>query len=233
MLQETVDRNSIKKLVVVRTGSAAFAQVLERLLLVWGFTIGQPDDRLALLLLEAGCGEPSAGQETVWLGKSESGQLVLPLTIESLWQVLEQHFHSPPRMHMRKAVDLSARVSLRGEWHATRLSSLSDMGARFSHDRELVKQEPVIIELSLCGTLLQYSGQVIFSMAEGPADVPIFQAGVVFNKQDNTLRDDLRCYLIRQYLETVRVGMEPQAFQAGLVFFDLAPGVRNAFLDTN
>ncbi len=233
MLQEIIDRDTIEKRVAVRTGSEAFTQILERLLLTWGFVIGNQDDQSALLLLEDECGEPVAGQKTVWLSKSEQGQLGLPVTIESLWQVLEQHFHSPPRMHMRKTVDLPARVSLRGAWHETRLSSLSDMGARFSHDRELVKQEPVIIELSLFGALLQYRGQVIFSMAEGPADVPIFQAGVVFHKQDSTLRDDLCSYLIRQYLETVRAGMELQVFQAGLVFFDLAPGVRNAFLETD
>ena len=134
---------------------------------------------------------------------------------------------------MRKAVDLSARVSFRGEWHETHLSSLSDMGTRFSSDRELVKQEQVTIELTVCGVRQPYHGQVIFSMAEGPSENPLFQSGVVFHKQGNALRDDLRFYLIRQGLGEVRDGMELQVFQAGLAFFDLTPGVISAFLETD
>jgi hypothetical protein len=76
----------------------------------------------------------------------------------------------------------------------------------------------------------QYDGQVIFSMAEGPEAVSFFQSGVVFHKQGDALRDDLRCYLIRQYLSEVRDGMERQVFQAGLAFFDLTPEIRRTLL---
>ena len=236
MLQETVDRNTIKKRVAVCTASAVLNQVLERLLPHWGFTLCRPEDPSALFLVEDGCGVPAAGQDALWLSfshKSEQGRLGLPVTIESLWQALEQHFHFPPRMYMRKAVDLPARVSMRGEWHETRLSSLSCMGTRFSSDREMVKQEQVIFELATCGVMRQYHGQVIFSMAEGPEEVPVFQSGVVFQKQGDVLHDDLRYYLIRQYLEAVREGMELQAFQAGLAFFDLMPEVRRSLLESD
>ena len=233
MLQQTVDRNSIKKLVAVRTGSGAFTQVLERLLTKWGFSICHTDDRSALLLIEDGCGEPDVGRETVWLSSSHKpgrGRCDLPLKVEPLWQVLEQHFHCPPRMHMRLAVDLPARVSMRGEWHKTRLSSLSDMGTRFSSDRELVTHEQIIIELMVCGVLRRYHGQVIFSMADGSDDDPVFKSGVVFHKQDDALSDDLRCYLVREFLGAVRDGMDLQVFQVGLAFFDLAPEIRRTLL---
>ena len=234
MLQETVDRNKINKLITVRTGSVAFTRVLERLLTTWGFSLSHADDRSVLLLIEEGCGGPGVDQETVWLSSSHKpGQdrLDLPVKIEPLWQALEQHFHYPPRMHMRLAVDLPARVSLRGEWHKTRLSNLSDMGARFSSDRELVKQEQVIIELTIGGVLRRYHGQVIFSMATGPTDTPVFQSGVVFHKQGDALTDDLRCYLNRQFLEAVRDEMDLPIFRAGLAFFDLAPEVRRTLLE--
>ena len=234
MLQETVDRNTIKKQVAVCTASDALTQVLESLLMKWGFTICNPQDPAVLLLAEEGSCEPTHAQEVVWLSPLhvlEQGRFALPVSIESLWQTLEQHFHFPPRMHMRKAVDLPARVSMRGECYDTRLSSLSDMGARFSSDRELVKQEQVIIELTVSEVLLQFHGQIIFSMAAGPNDEQRFQSGVVFHKQINTCRDDLRYYLIRQYLEAVREGMDLQVFQAGLSFFNLAPEVKNALLE--
>ena len=235
MLQATVDRATIKKRIIVRTGSVAFTQLLEQLLTLWGFSICEAEDQSVLLLAEEGC-EPIHGQKVVWLGfahKSEQDRPGLPINVELLWQVLEQHFHNPPRMYMRKAVNLLARVSLRGEWHETRLSSLSNMGTRFSSDRELVKQEQVIIELTIGGVLRRYHGQVIFSMATGPTDVPVFQSGVVFQKQGDALTDDLRCYLTRQFLEAVRDEMDLPIFQAGLAFFDLAPEVRRTLLESD
>lgn len=233
MLQGTIERHMVNRLVAVQTDSAAFTQVLERLLKNWGFTLGRTDDPSALLLFKEGCGEPSSGQESVCLSfshRSEENRLGLPVKVEDLWRVLEQYFHSSPRMHMRKKVDLPARVSFRGEWHDTHLSSLSDMGTRFSSDCELVKQEQVIIEIVLDGASQQYQGQVIFSMAEGAGEVSQFQSGVIFCKQDDAVRDELRCHLIRQYLSEVRDGMDLQMFQAGLAYFDLAPEVRRRLL---
>ena len=67
-------------------------------------------------------------------------------------------------------------------------------------------------------------------MAEGSADIPLFQSGVVFHKQVNALRDDLRWYLIREYLKAVRDDMELKIFHDGIVFFDLAPAVMREFI---
>ena len=234
MLQATDDRSKIEKRVAVCTASEELNQLLERLLTSWGFSICSQDEPSALLLTEDGVAEPCAGQVVVCLDSSqvkERDQLGLQIRIDLLWQRLEQHFHNPPRMHMRKAVDLPARVSMRGEWHTTRLSSLSDMGTRFSSDREMVKQEPITIELAVGSVLLQYQGQIIFSMEVLSGEVQVFQSGVVFHKQGDAIRDDLRHYLIRQYLETVREGMELQDFQSGLAFFDLAPEVKHALLE--
>ena len=236
MLQETTERHMVNRLIAVQTDSEAFTQILERLLKRWSFALGRTDDQSALLLFKDGSGTPSVDQESICLSFShgtEDGRLGLPVKVEDLWRVLEQHFHSPPRMHMRKKVDLPARVLFRGEWRETRLSSLSKLGTRFSSDCELVKQEQVIIELQLSGVLRQYHGQVIFSMAEGSGAVSPFQSGVVFHRQGDALRDDLHCYLITQYLSEVRDGMELQMFQEGLAFFDLAPEVRRTLLELN
>ena len=229
MLEETFNRNAGPHRIAVLTRNRAFTQVLERLLVNWGFVPGSAEDPSVLLLAEEGSAVPCAGQETLWMTCSNApakGQMILPVSVESLWQAMEQHFHKPPRMHMRMAVDLQAKVSLRGEWYDTRLSSLSDRGARFSSDRELVRQEKVSVKLQIDREACDFHGKVIFSMAARPADTVAFNSGVVFYGQDKAVCDGLRSYLVRCYLETVRSDMDLQVFLAGLEFFALAPQVQ-------
>lgn len=233
MLKEVVDRGKVQKRIAVCTGSAAFSQVLQRLLVSWGFDLCRQDDPSVLLLVEEGCCEPVEGQKSIWLSRShetDPDRIRLPISIESLWQVLEQRFHHQPRLHMRMAVDLPARLHLRGEWVDTHLNSLSDMGTRFSTDREMVKQESVSIELMVDDTARQYHGEVIFSMAAGAADTGMFQSGVVFSGQNQTTCDGLRAVLISLYLEAVREKMDRQLFEAGLVDLDLDPDVRRKLM---
>jgi hypothetical protein len=233
MLKEVVDKDKLQKRIAVCTGSAAFSQVLQHLLASWGFDLCRQDDPSVLLLAEEGCCEPVAGQKSIWLSRSREtvpDRIRLPIAVESLWRVLEQRFHHQPRMHMRMAVDLPARLYLRGEWVDTRLNSLSDMGARFGTEREMVKQEPVSIELNIDGRLRQYHGEVIFSMAVGAADRGLFQSGVVFSGQDQTTCDGLRAVLISRYLEAVREKMDRQLFEAGLADLDLDTDVRRKLM---
>ena len=229
MLKEAASREKLQTRIAVCTCSDAFTQVLQRLMGRWGFDVCHRDDPTVLLLAEEGCCEPVDGQETIWLSRSKGTgpeRISLPVSVESLWQTLEQRFHQPPRMHLRMAVDLAARVLLRGEWIDTRLSSLSDMGGRFTTGQELVKEEQVTVELVVDEEVHQFHGQIIFSIAGGSADTDLFQSGVVFTGQDQTTCDGLRAILIRWYLELVQDGMDPQVFQSGLSFFDLATDVR-------
>jgi hypothetical protein len=229
MLKEVASREKLQRRIAVCTGSDAFTQVLQRLMGRWGFDVCHSDDPTVLLLAEEGCCEPVAGQAAIWLSRSKGTdpeRISLPVSVESLWQTLEQRFHQPTRMHLRMAVDLAARVLLRGEWIDTRLSSLSDMGVRFTTVQELVKQEQVTVELVVDEEVHQFHGQIIFSMAGGPAAVDFFHSGVVFVRQDVATCDMLRAILIRWYLELVQDGMDPQVFQSGLALFDLAPQVQ-------
>lgn len=233
MLKEVTSREKQQKQIAVCTGSAAFTQVLQLLMTHWGFDICHHDDPTVLLLAEEGCCEPMAGQEVIWLSRSnenDPGRITLPVSVESLWQTLEQRLHRQPRMHLRMAVDLAARVFLRGEWINTRLSSLSDMGARFTTDFELVKQEELQVELVVDEEVYLCRGQIIFSMAARPAVVESFQSGVVFVGQDVKICDRLRAVLISWYLELVQDEMDQDSFQRGLAFFALAPQVQQLLI---
>ena len=100
------------------------------------------------------------------------------------------------------------------------------MGARFTTDFELVKQEPVQVELIVDEEVYLCRGQIIFSMAARPADIESFYSGVVFVGQDVRTCDRLRAILIRWYMELVQDKMDQGSFQKGLAFFDLAPEER-------
>lgn len=229
MLRSNINRDELQKRIAVCTGSASFTQLLQLLLIDWGFTICQADDPSVLLLIENGSGSLRQGQEAVWIGSSPGdgqAEVGMPIEMESLWQILEKRFHSPPRLHIRKAVDLAATVSIREERHATHLTSLSDMGTRFISDRELVKQERVDIKLSVNGKMLECHGHVIFSMPLRHEETQAFQVGVVFHAQSEEKRDILRGILIREYLEGVRAKMDRPDFCAGLAYFDLDSAVR-------
>jgi hypothetical protein len=231
MLNEIVDRDKLPKRIAVSTGSEAFTAVLESLLGVWGVELCRRDDPSALLLAEEGCCELVASQKAIWLSRSDAAgpdRIRLPVSLEALWQIIEQKFHRPTRMHLRMALDFSARVFLRGEWYDTILSSMSDMGARFTTEMETVREEKVILELIVNGEVRQHHGEIIFSMALGSLETGAFQSGVVFVGQDKETCNTLRYLLIRWCLEAVREGMDRQVFQDGLAFLDLAPEVVGA-----
>ncbi len=231
MLSEIVDRDKHRKRIAVCTSSEAFTAILESLLRSWGVELCRRDDPSALLLAEEGHCDLMAGQNAIWLNRSDEAgpdRIRLPVSIETLWQVLELNFHRPAREHMRIAVQLGGRVLLRGEWFATRLSSLSDMGARFNTEQEMVRGEPVTIELEIDDAVWQYHGQIIFSMAVGAVDSGTFQSGVIFAGQNKETCDVLRSLLTRWHLEAIRYGMPRALFQDGLAFFDLTPEVVEA-----
>ncbi|MBE0502015.1 MAG: PilZ domain-containing protein, partial [Desulfuromonadales bacterium] len=200
----------------------------------WGFILCRRDDLSALLLAEEGACRPMAGQQPIWLcrfGATGRDQILLPVALESLWQTVEQKFHHPPRKHLRMVAELKARIFLRGEWFETTLFSLSDMGARITTDREVVKQEDVSIEFSIDDDVLKYNAQIIFSVPK--ADSAQFQSGILFSGQNIQSRAELRSILIRRYLKAIRERMDRRAFQDGLAFLDLPPEVRRKLLQVD
>lgn len=215
MLREVVDRQRGGRRLAVVSDNRALKTLLEMLLGEWGVGLVAADAAHTLLQVGDCRTEPGPDQAAI--------PLRLPINLEALWQRLEQHFHQPPRMHMRKAVDLAARVELYGEWHETRLSSLSDMGARFMADRELIREEAITVEFAVEGVRRRCPAKVIFSMRTTGSGQGRFQAGVVFSGQEQADRDTLRDYLIREYLLLVRLRMDAESFASAVACFDFTP----------
>jgi len=135
MLVDSTSATAFNKRIAVRSGSTEFDAVLQHLLHAWGFEVCPPEANDALLLAGDNVATDDR-QQVIRLTSSHyhgRDRLSLPLQVEELWQTLEHHFHRPPRMHIRMAIDLPARVTIRGQEFTTTLSSLSDMGARIFH----------------------------------------------------------------------------------------------------
>ena len=230
MLSNANDRASVNKKVAIATCCDDFSEFLSQLLVSWGFEICDRTAPEVLLLAEEGCAEPAVGQPVVWLTRSRyqgTNRLSLPLEIESFWQILEHWYHRPPRMHIRMAVDLEATAMVDTETVTVRLSSLSDMGCRFSYYRELVRDQQVWLTLSLADEAFRIDSRVIYSHHISAVTDDNIRVGLLFRGITMEQRDRLRSCLILQYLQKVEQEMDSARFRNALAKLDLREFVRN------
>lgn len=224
MLRELSDRGVGAKKIAIATCCDAFTDFLSSLLRHWNFEVcaaGSPD---VLLLAEEGCAEPDTGQRAVWLTRSKyqgTDRLSLPLSVEKFWQVLEHRYHKPPRMHIRMDVEIVASVVVDDETVPVTLSSLSDMGCRFSYYREMVRDQQVFLSLPLGGEELIIDSRVIYAHHLSAANDNNVRVGLLFRGIQEDQRDKLRAYLILQFLEKVQKEIDPEHFRKALEYFDL------------
>jgi len=228
MLVEHVSANAVNRRIAVNSGSADFDALLQHLLQSWGFEVC-PSEADDALLLAGDDVVADDRRQVVRLTTSHyhgRDRLSLPLQIEALWQTLELHFHRPPRMHIRMVIDLPVEVIVRGRTFQTTLSSLSDMGARFFHTEEMVRDERVTLQFVIASGTRSYDGCVIFSAPLGENADRGYRIGVVFHGLNRNHRAELRQYLIQTYLESIRPQMPAAVFSAGLDSFDLPAELR-------
>ena len=229
MLKHIVDRSDIRKKISVKTCSNSLTELLQSLLEQWKFEICDTDDSEVLLLAEEGCAVPVEGQRVLWLSRTEPedrSRFSLPLELEHLWQILERRFHQPPRMHIRMNLEINATVTVGDETVSTTLSSLSDMGGRFTYHRELVREQQLVVSLQVAEQILKINSQVIYAMPQFSVAGSDTKVGIIFQRVEKDEREMLRHFLILRYLEEVQKRMDRSRFTAALQFLALPPYVR-------
>jgi PilZ domain len=208
--------------------------ILSALLTEWRYRVVPRPEATTLVLLDEVCPPPPLCRAVIPMGRfSPAGQdrLSLPLAVEDLWTTLERYFHKPPRAHIRIDQDRPAVVTVRGQWQATRIVSLSDLGTRFSLNRELVNGELLELDLELAGRALTLLGRVIYVIpCGGRDDSGRYDIGMLFLHAEPKNREWLHEFIIASYLERVAGRVSPGLFRAGLEKLRLAPGVRKALL---
>ncbi|PLX72328.1 MAG: hypothetical protein C0615_12220 [Desulfuromonas sp.] len=223
MLQDVIDRSTVTKKIAIVSSSDELNEFLRHLLTHWKFELHRPDHPEVLLLAEEGQATPLPGQRAIWMTRSRyqgADRLNVPITFEALWQKLEHRFHRPPRTHIRMNVEMSALVTVNDSTVSARLRSLSDMGCRFSYHRELVRDQSVVISLTLDGEEMRIDSRVIYAVP-GREEAGAFTVGLLFRGIDKKQRDRLRSFLIWRYLEKVRAKMDGYRFRTALGYFDL------------
>lgn len=216
------------------TRTPGLRAVLGALLAEWRYQVVPRPEPTTLVLLDEGCPPPPLCRAVIPMGAfSPVGhdRLPLPLAVEDLWATLERHFHKPPRAHIRIDQDRPAVVTVRGQWQATRIVSLSDLGTRFSLDRELVKGELLELDLELASRAWNLLGRVIYVIPGGTREaLEKYDIGMLFLHAEPRSREQLHEFIIASYLERVAGRVSPDLFRAGIDNFRLAPGVRKTLL---
>ena len=212
----------------------ALLAMLTALLAEWRHPVVDHPDATTVVLLEDGCPTPQQCKAVIPMGPSarpDSGGLALPLVVEALWAALEPHFHKPPRRHIRIGQQRPALVTVRGQREATRLVSLSDLGTRFSLERELVNGEPLELDLKLAGSPWNLQGRVIYAIPRGDHDGSgRWDIGMLFLHGNAATRELLRGFIVASYLQRVARLLPPAVFRAGLDHFQLPGRTREMLL---
>ena len=212
----------------------ALVAMLTALLAEWLHPVVGHPDATTVVLLEEGCPAPRQCKTVIPMGRScpaDSGGLALPLVVEALWAALEPHFHKPPRRHIRIGQQQPALVTVRGQREATRIVSLSDLGTRFSLERELVNGEPLELDLKLAGRPWNLQGPVIYAIPRGDHDGSgRWDTGMLFLHGDAATRELLRGFIVASYLQRVARRLPSALFRAGLDHFQLPGRMRELLL---
>lgn len=228
MLIDTLSR-SLEKRLCLFVRNEPFRLVLGGLLREWRYSLQETPTGSDLLLAEDGFPVPEEDAPVLWLTRSrygERGRVGLPLSLEDLWAHLESRFHKPPRSHIRIYLELPATLEARNETDEIRITSLSDLGARFELHRELAPGEELVLDLSIAGRRFKLPSRVIYMVPQGDLEGSgKAQIGVIFDKPDKGVRDALRGFIIHSYLERVREGMAGSVFREGLSHFDVPPEI--------
>lgn len=223
MLLNDLPRNRKKSLCLL-VQNAPLRQFLDSLLRQWRYEMLDCPFSADLVLVEEGLAPPPGSGTVLWLGRcgaATEDRLVLPLSMEELWGVLESSFNRPPRNHIRIQYSYPVTVRVRGEKVATRISSLSDMGTRFDFDAELVNGEEIETELDVGQHSFCMEGRVIYVVPCGHDRR--FQVGLIFDRTAQKVRLGLRHFIIGTFLGKVEREVGEAAFSEGRRFFDLPP----------
>lgn len=225
-----INRN-IEKKITLSLHNEGLQLFLTTLLCEWGYDVStappeSPDD---LIFVDENSSRFPAHQNRIHLISSpyiDSDHVNLPIALESLWRVLEKHYHRPPRHHLRLAVDFPVTMEIRGQVQSGRLSSLSPAGARLSLPRELAIGELFPIDLPLEQQTLHLSAKVIY-VTTFPDSNNRYDAGVLFDRIAAEEKSLLRDTIISSFFSGIRPHLPRWAFEVGISLCDLSPSLRN------
>ncbi len=194
--------------------------LLEALLLEWGYRLADNPEESPLLLISEGMERPPGFNHALTFSSShyqDRHRLEVPLTIETLYLALENHFHRTPRNHIRISVDWPIRVTVRGQQIETRTVTLADRGIRFISPFELAHAEEMQIYIERDDEIYDLHAKAVYSiMGREIGRGDNIEVGAVCTPQSKEVRDSIRSRIIGNYLKRVRPVLGSNLFAEAL-----------------
>ena len=201
-------RSPLVKNVYLYLENSPLRDLIEALLLEWGYRLTEKPAEGPLLLISEGQEQPAGFSHSLTFSSSryqDRHHLEVPLTIETLYLALENHFHRTPRNHIRIAVEWPILVRLRGQEIKTHTITLADRGIRFISPFELAHAEEMEIHIEREDEIYDLHAKAVYSIHGkeiGRGDK--IEVGVVCTPQSKEVRDSIRSRIVGDYLKRVR-----------------------------
>lgn len=208
----------------------SLAELIEQLAVGWGYRLTADPAEDPLLLISAGLPRPTGFHHLLILSPSQYAgrlRLALPLSIESLYLALENHFHRTPRNHIRINLEWPIQVRARDQLFETHSVTIADRGLRFNSPLELVRGEALEIHIDRQDEVYNLHARVVYAINEreiGRGNG--IGVGAVCVPQSKEVRESIRSRIIGNYLKRVRPLMDSRLFHAALKQLDLPKKAR-------
>lgn len=204
------------KQVAVMTRSLQFKQLLSSILSDWKFFAVEDLAEARVVFAEHGIDLPDSAGDVVWLAGqplSKGRFLTRPISLTSLYQLLETEYFPTPRRHIRIALDVPVKVCLKNVREECRLISLADRGGRIVCQDEILPGTMLQLDMHLGGKLLQLPAETLYSIPAGDASCRALpQVGILFRPEDNRVTGMLRRFIEKTCVESAcaREGISPE-----------------------
>ncbi len=183
-------------------------EFLKAMLIEWGYRLTEIPEENPLLILSEGLEKPAGLTHCLTFSTShyqDRHRLEIPLTIETLYLALENHFHRTPRNHIRINLEWPLRVKVRGQQFETHTVTVADRGIRFISPIELAREEELELYMECEDETYDLHAKVVYSIAGkeiGRGDR--IEVGAVCTPQSKEVRESIRSRIIGNYLKRVQ-----------------------------
>ncbi len=194
------------KQVAVVTRNQKFNKLMSSILADWKFfTVGDLS-AAKVILVERGLELPAHDGHVIWLTPmplTEGSFLTVPVSLNRLYHLLQSHFFSTPRRHIRVVMEASVALSMENALLEGRLISLSDRGGRLTCVREMPRGQLLNLQMELAGRVFRVPSEVLYCIPAGDSpgrSQP--QIGVIFRPPNDQEFSLLRCFIEKTCVES-------------------------------